>query len=45
MIVLSSCYEDSCSHDFLHCASLHHPSFDEMIFVLVTNLDFASLYS
>ena len=35
MIVLSSCYEDSCSYDFLHCASLHHPSFDEMIFLVV----------
>ena len=35
MIVLSSCYEDSCSYDFSHCASLHHPSFDEMIFPLV----------
>ena len=35
MIVLSSCYEDSCSYDFSHCASLHHPSFDETIFPLV----------
>ena len=37
MIVLSSCYnnyEDSCSYDFSHCASLHRPSFDKMIFAL-----------
>ena len=33
MIALSSCYEDSCSHDFSHCA--HHSSFDEKIFTLV----------
>ena len=32
MIVLSSCYED---YDFSHCASLHHSSFDEIIFTLV----------
>ena len=35
MIVLSSCYEDSGLYDFSHCGSLHHPSFDEMIFSLV----------
>ena len=34
MIVLSSCYEDSCFYDFLHCASLNHPSFDERFFHL-----------
>ena len=27
MIVLSFCYEDSCSYDFSHCACLHRPSF------------------
>ena len=29
MILLSSCYEDSCSYDFSQCASLHLASFDE----------------
>ena len=33
-------YESSCSHDFLHCASLHHSSFDEMIFTLVPPIFF-----
>ena len=27
--------KSSCSNDFSYCASLHHPSFDEMIFALV----------
>ena len=35
MVVPSFCYEDSCSYDFSHCTSLHHPSFDEMIFQFV----------
>ena len=35
MIVLLFCYEGSCSYDVLHCASLHHPLFDKMIFPLV----------
>ena len=49
MIVLLSCYEDSCSYDFSHCASLHHPSFDKMIFPLVPLIFFSrsssTLYS
>ena len=35
MIVLSLCYEDSCSYDFSNCASLHHSSFHGMIFALI----------
>ena len=35
VIILSSCYEDTCSYDFEHCASLHNLSFDEMMFALV----------
>ena len=40
MIVLSSCYEDSCCYDSSHCASLHQSSFDEMIFTLVPLISF-----
>ena len=35
MIALSSCYGDLVPTDFLHCAVLHHPSFDKIIFTLV----------
>ena len=29
---MSSCYEDTYYHEFSHCAYLHHPLFDEMIY-------------
>ena len=34
-VIDSSCYEDFYSYDFSHCASLHLPSFDKMIFAIV----------
>ena len=41
MIVLSM--KSSCFHDFWHCASLHHRSFDEMILYLYNNYDYNNL--
>ena len=42
MIPLSSCYNDSSSYDFSHCASIHS-LFDEMIFALVPLIFFQGI--